>query len=242
MNPSQQRDAAIKGLDTVSNLIRQSKVIDEIYFEITAETKTQALRDLTGDFKKKRVELYSQILEFEARLILYFSTNKVEQTLRDMIKDDSWDARIENIRKMGELSDSDRQIIDAERMKAGFEKFDRISKSIENELSGLRRRWEGNVIQNSYTIKPLSHIVDRDRRDILGWLSPIDSRTRQIDTLSIRQEGTGKWLFEEPAFEHWVCGAERILWCFGIRMSLMPFYLESRLMELSAGAGKTILA
>jgi hypothetical protein len=223
LNPSLQRNAAIGGLDAVSNLVRQSKVIDEIYFERKAETKTQALRALTDEFRDKRIKLYSQILEFEAQLVCYFSANKVEQTVRDMIKYDSWDGMVENIQKMGELSSSDRQIIDAERMKAGFEKFDRISKSIEDGLSGLRRRWEGNVTENSYSIKPLSHIIDRDRRDILGWLSPIDSRTRQIDTLSRRQEGTGQWLFEDPAFKRWLCGAERTLWCCGIRMSYFVF-------------------
>jgi hypothetical protein len=155
--------------------------------------------------------------------VCYFSTSKVEQTVRDMIKYDSWDEMVKNIQKMGELSSSDRQIIDAERMNAGFEKFDRISKSIEDGLLGLRRRWEGNVTENSYAIKPLSHIIDRDRRDILAWLSPIDSRTKQIDTLSRRQEGTGQWLFEEPAFERWLCSAEQTLWCHGIRMSYFAF-------------------
>jgi hypothetical protein len=124
---------------------------------------------------------------------------------------------------MGKLSRDDSQIIDAERMKAGFEKFDRISKSFEDGLSELRRRWGGNVTEKSYTIKPLTHIIDRDRRDILGWLSPIDSGTRQMDTLRRRQEGTGQWLFEEPAFERWLCGAESTLWCCGIRMSFFVF-------------------
>jgi hypothetical protein len=97
LNPSLQRNAAIGGLDAVSNLIRQSKVIDEIYFERKAEIKTQALRALTDEFRDKRIKLYSQILEFEAQLVCYFSTNKVEQTVRDMIKYDSWDGIVENI-------------------------------------------------------------------------------------------------------------------------------------------------
>ena len=140
-----------------------------------------------------------------------------------MIKYDSWDGMVQNIQKMGELSSSDRQIIDAERMKAGFEKFDLSSRSIEEGLSELRRRWEGNVTENSDAVKPLSHIIERDRRDILGWLSPINSRTRQIDALSRRQEGTGQWLLEDLAFERWLCGAERTLWCCGIRMSFFVF-------------------
>jgi hypothetical protein len=242
LNPCLERNTAIRGLDTVSDLIRRSKVIDEIYFDSKAETKTQALLALTDAFRDKRINLYSQILEFEAQLVCYFSTNKVGQILRDSIKYDSWNGKVEKIQKIGELSDSDRRIIDAKRMNAGFDKFDSISKSIGDELLELRHRWEGNITENSYTLKPLSYIIGQDRRDILGWLSGIDSRTRQIDTLSRRQEGTGQWLFEDPAFERWICGADRTLWCVGIRMLFLSFRLESQLMETLAGAGKTILA
>jgi len=112
------------------------------------------------EFRVKRIKLYSQILEFEAQLVCYFSLNKVEQTVRDMIKYDSWDGMVENIQKMGQLSEVDRQIIDAERMKAGFEKLEGgmrdalnelscISKSIEYEFSERRHQREGNVPGNS---------------------------------------------------------------------------------------------
>jgi hypothetical protein len=188
------------------------------------------------EFRAKRIKLYSQILEFEAQLVCYFSFNKVEQTVRDMIKYDSWDGMVENIQKMGQLSEGDRQIIDAERTKAGFEKLESgmrdalnelscISKSIENEFSERRHQREGNVPGNSDDIKALSHIIDQKRRDILTWLSPLDFGTVQISTLSRRQEGTGQWLFDDPAFERWLCGEERTLWCYGIRMS--SFYFPS---------------
>jgi hypothetical protein len=211
---------------------------------VRAKPKTQALQALTDDFRAKRINLYKQILEFEAQLVCYFSTSKVEQTIRDLIKYNSWDGMVEDIKKMGKLSDSDRQIIDAEKMKAGFEKLESgmqdaldelhgISKSIEAEFSTLRRREEGKLIGNSGIIKSLNHIIDRERRDVLGWLSPLDFRTTQIDTLSRKQEGTGQWLFKDPAFKRWLCGAERTLWCSGIRMSFfgLSIYLESQLIN-----------
>lgn len=188
------------------------------------------------EFRVKRIKLYSQILEFEAQLVCYFSLNKVEQTVRDMIKYDSWDGMVKNIQQMGQLSEGDRQIIDAERMKAGFEKLESgmrdalkelscISESIENEFSERRHQREGNFPGNSDNIKALSHIIDQKRRDILTWLSRLDFGTVQINTLSRRQEGTGQWLFGDPAFERWLCGEERTLWCYGIRMS--SFYFPS---------------
>ena len=54
--------------------------------------------------------------------------------------------------------------------------------------------------------------------DILHWLSPLNFWMKQQDTLSRKEEGTGLWLFEEPAFKDWLEGRERILWCPGMGM------------------------
>lgn len=244
MNPSLERNAAIEGLDTVSDLIRKSKVVDEIYAERAAETsaKTKNLQELAEQFKAKRLNLYSQILEFEAQLVCYFSVNMVEQTLRDLIKCDSWGEIVENIQKMARLSDEDRQIIDANTMNAGFEKLDKdmesalvrldkISKSIEDEFLEKRLRREGKVFRTSNFINILNYITDQERRDILSWLSPLDFRTTQSDTLSRRQEGTGEWLFEDPPFGRWLSGTERTLWCSGIRTLSFVFHLELQLIN-----------
>jgi hypothetical protein len=149
-----ERNAAIRGLDTITNLIRQSKVIDEIYFDSTSAAKTPALQELKRRFRDKRIKFYSQILEFEAQLMCYFSTSEFKRTVRGFVKYDSWDRMVDDIQKTGTVSDSDRQIIDAERMKAGFkqlensmqnalDRLESISTSIETNFSGLRRQWEG---------------------------------------------------------------------------------------------------
>lgn len=129
---------------------------------------------------------------------------------------------VENIQKMAKLSDKDRRIIDAERMNAGFEKLDKdiestlvqsdkISNLIEIEFSKKSLRQEGNVFRTSNFTNILSNKTDKERRDILSWLSPLDFSTAQSDTLSRRQEGTGEWLFEDPTFGRWLSGTERSL-------------------------------
>jgi len=131
-------------------------VIDEIYFEKATEirVKSKNLQDLAEDFKKKRLKLYSQILEFEARLVCYFSSEV--KMLRDLAGWDSWDKMVKNIKTLAELTDNDRQIIDAEKMNAGITKLDTdmqdalhkldgISKSIEDEFRKARHTREGNV-------------------------------------------------------------------------------------------------
>jgi hypothetical protein len=62
------------------------------------------------------------------------------------------------------------------------------------------------------------HIIDQESREIVAWLSPLNFWPKQVDTLARKQEGTGQWLFVDPAFKEWLNGTDRTLWCPGIRM------------------------
>ncbi|KAJ7271021.1 ankyrin repeat-containing domain protein [Mycena rebaudengoi] len=64
-----------------------------------------------------------------------------------------------------------------------------------------------------------------EREKIIEWLSPLNFFARQADIFGTRQEGTGKWLLEDPRFRAWLFGSGETIWCFGI-----------------PGAGKTVLA
>jgi hypothetical protein len=66
---------------------------------------------------------------------------------------------------------------------------------------------------------------DQDERELLAWISSLDFRAKQNDTLDQRQAGTGLWLLETDPFKRWLSGEERTLWC--------PGY---------PGAGKTVFA
>ncbi|KAI1754879.1 putative ankyrin repeat protein [Xylaria castorea] len=63
-----------------------------------------------------------------------------------------------------------------------------------------------------------------ERKEILNWLTPIDSGSQQSDYLQRRQPGTGQWLLNSPDFQRWLRTAGQTLFCPGI-----------------PGAGKTIL-
>jgi len=62
------------------------------------------------------------------------------------------------------------------------------------------------------------HSIDQESQKIVAWLSPLNFWAKQDDTLSRKQEGTGQWLFEHPAFKGWLDGTDRTLWCPGMRM------------------------
>jgi len=63
-----------------------------------------------------------------------------------------------------------------------------------------------------------------ERKEILGWLTPVDYVAQQNDFLARRQPGTGQWLLDSTEFKEWVANGNQTLFCPGI-----------------PGAGKTIL-
>jgi hypothetical protein len=110
-----------------------------------------------------------------------------------------------------------------------------ISKSI----GGWDVKWQGTG-PICWRLIIAKYLVDQESRDILDWLSPLNFWTKQDDTFSRKEGGTGEWIFEEPAFNAWLIGAERMLWCPGIRMFDAPM-LRFDANYCLAGAGKTIL-
>jgi NACHT domain len=60
---------------------------------------------------------------------------------------------------------------------------------------------------------------------VLDRLSSVNFWGKQHDVYSRAQEGTGKWILEDPTFKSWLAERHGILWCPGV-----------------PGAGKTVLA
>ena len=78
---------------------------------------------------------------------------------------------------------------------------------------------------------------EQKKQAVLQWLSPLDFRPKQLDTLSRRTPSTGEWLLIEENFKSWVDGSgPSCLFCSGIPgggktilTSLVINYLESRM-------------
>lgn len=58
----------------------------------------------------------------------------------------------------------------------------------------------------------------RVRQKLLEWLSPLESRSKQLDVLSRWSPSTGEWLLKKKDFQIWLSGkGPSCLWCSGIR-------------------------
>lgn len=56
----------------------------------------------------------------------------------------------------------------------------------------------------------------KDREEILQWLSRLNFAIQQCDLSSRRQAGTGDWFLETPEFQEWKKGNGKTLVCQGM--------------------------
>ncbi|KAL8947290.1 MAG: hypothetical protein Q9183_007805, partial [Haloplaca sp. 2 TL-2023] len=66
---------------------------------------------------------------------------------------------------------------------------------------------------------------EKEAAKILQWISPLDFRAMQNDTIRLRHANTSDWILTDPAFTSWISGEFETLYCEG-----------------GPGTGKTIVA
>jgi hypothetical protein len=68
-------------------------------------------------------------------------------------------------------------------------------------------------------IQKIQQAIDELRlQDVVNWLSPLDFRGKQMETLGRRHPETGQWFLDLDEFRDWLSGTKKALWCYGIRM------------------------
>ena len=55
------------------------------------------------------------------------------------------------------------------------------------------------------------------REKVLAWISEDNARETYRRKLQQRQPGTGNWFLKSKAFQEWLAGGGKTLWCPGIR-------------------------
>lgn len=97
--------------------------------------------------------------------------------------------------------------------------FGRINSEIQHHLRVLEL--SANVATYDTVLNVESRVKkeleDRERKEILQWLSTKDFDLHQESMLGKRWSGTGDWLLEHESFKDWLTGTGglRLLWCNG---------------------------
>ncbi|KAI4199316.1 MAG: hypothetical protein LQ350_004698 [Teloschistes chrysophthalmus] len=206
---------------------------------------TPAVVNYVKDFKHASSEGRQLLLEVR-------STSGIVLLLRDLASEtsptDPWSASLENLSEL--LEQYERMLKDiAHTLESTSRKRDALKwpfekKTLAETLANMERYKTAFLlalqnVQNevSYSIKCSIEDTHADVRGLresqlakeaeetLQWVSSLDFKLIQNDTLRRRHPDTGTWILKEPSFIAWVNGESNTLCCEGI-----------------PGAGKTIMA
>ena len=92
-----------------------------------------------------------------------------------------------------------------------------LKKLIDNSEDSSRRILDSISRVHLGQEQERSRALSSEERDLLDWLSPLESFSKQNDALSRRQIGTGRWLLESNEFRRWLDTPGQVLWCPGMR-------------------------
>lgn len=99
------------------------------------------------------------------------------------------------------------------------EVFGRIDSEIQHHLRVLELSANVAIYDTVVNVegRVKKGLEDRERKEILQWLSTKDFDLHQESMLDKRWSGTGDWLLEHESFKDWLLGAgkSRLLWCNG---------------------------
>ncbi|KAL8800853.1 MAG: hypothetical protein Q9182_004873 [Xanthomendoza sp. 2 TL-2023] len=96
-------------------------------------------------------------------------------------------------------------------------KLDKIRRTKPASLDQLKRV-DINIAKVQYDqTQAALRQLEVEERNVLTLLSPLEFYSKQNDSLSRHQAGTGRWLFDSTEFGAWVDGDLRVLWCPGMR-------------------------
>src|SRR5271168_5417275 len=98
LNPTVQSQAAREGLESIPLVISRYRVFERVYREVTQ--RPQDMADLSKKYEDKITQLYSRILEYQARAVCQLSSNPVAQYLRDVFKVYDWKEMLVKIQNL----------------------------------------------------------------------------------------------------------------------------------------------
>jgi Cdc6-like AAA superfamily ATPase len=68
---------------------------------------------------------------------------------------------------------------------------------------GIQETKDLTVLNQKGVEQMVQHLNEKDRLDLMKWISPIDTAAKQADKLKLRLNGTGRWFLETNEFVTW---------------------------------------
>ena len=188
----------IEGLNSISDLLRLYRIIEELYLR-------DANKPAHPDFVQAVVELYSNIFEYQTRLICHLSQSSFKRGIRGTLELNNWGDMLKKVQTSDKSCMQYCKLSDREREKAFYN-----NASTHMLLSfDIQKR-----ILNMFEASQASRQQDR-RDDKEAQLLEILASNYEGDknSISARVPGTCEWFFEDDRFLKWRDSKHsRLLW------------------------------
>ena len=191
----------IEGLSSISDLLRLYKLKERLYLQI-------ADKPAHPDFVQAVVELYSNIFEYQARLICHLSQSPLRRGIRGTLELDDWRGMMKRVETSSDSCTQYCTLSDRTREK---EFFDSESTHMLQSLDIQKR------ILDMFEASRASRQQDRQDDQEAELLETLASDYKSDkDSVSARVPGTCEWFFEDNRFLEWRDSKHsRLLWVSG---------------------------
>ena len=188
----------IEGLSSISDLLRLYKLKERLYLRV-------ADKPAHPDFVQAVVELYSNIFEYQARLICHLSQSPLKRGIRGTLELDDWRGMMKRVETSSDSCTQYCTLSDRTREK---EFFDSESTHMLQSLDIQK------CILDMFEASKASRQQDRRDDQEAELLETLASDYKSDkDLVSARVPGTCEWFFEDNRFLEWRDSKHsRLLW------------------------------
>ncbi|CZR60508.1 related to vegetatible incompatibility protein HET-E-1 [Phialocephala subalpina] len=227
--------AMVEGIEKVAMLVTRCRILEQLYLNHGGD-------DI--EFEEALVNLYVAILKFECNAIRFYGKNTAKRILSGVIATSS--SVEEDFKKIAEAQievDSCAKFIDAKHQRETGQKVDALGVAIrgtyakldttimaigqnQTRLETILRELEEPIVRSASMLQDYTDSMkEREREELLQWLSTIQHKKHHKVKRNEYLEGSCGWLLGSREYIKWKkSSTSSILWLHGI-----------------AGSGKSVL-
>jgi hypothetical protein len=203
-NDSQEHEAALKGLEEITDIIDLYTSIENVYLK---PDESEFMKNFIGKLEK----LYFNILYFLAKAARYFDLNTAQRMTRNTLKIDGWDTRLQEIKSLDEKCRKFASASHSQEQRTGMKT---IKELVQQQLLATEGLLQAFKLQS-----------DQSRKIIL-WVSNVDVESdhdRVREKLGSQYRNTGEWL--RSRYIEWIASTDKPnLWLCGSGLWLALFF------------------
>ena len=177
-------------LEISQRSILEGDVFERLYLSPTTGTDAKTMNHL----HRALIDLYSTVLSAMAQCIRLFEIGDAKRALRATISPNLFPSLINTLESKGRAVKSVADI--CERIRVESRHIDVLG-----ELQGLRDILQRALVRQDGQLSDLwARDLEKDRGDILRWISAIPYEDDHAHARKYRLLGTGEWLLREPKY------------------------------------------